>query len=476
MNSIISVGIDIGTTTTSMVVSRLTFGNRSGFTAIPDISITEKHILYKSKVYLTPSIDENHLDGDKIAEIIKREYENAGIKAEDVESGAVIITGESLLKENAKEISDKLSSFAGNFVVTTAGPDLESIISGRGAGAETYSEQENCTVANFDIGGGTTNLSVFRCGELVDKTCLDIGGRLICYDKDKRLTYASPRWKSLIRKWFNMDFLVNQTKVSYETLKEVTDLMAETLVQVLERDGRKLTEQILTSGARLPESIGRVDVISFSGGVADCIYHPAKDAYKFHDLGVILARSIRESRLMTDYKWIEPRETIRATVVGAGIHLTEVSGSTILYSENLFPLKNLPVLIVSIDAEHAACRGASRLLEEERAWFSRQIGSEKMLLFLKGSGKVSYRELCNLARCLARCADQIKEENCPLIVLTYSDMAKSLGQTIKRYLRRKREILCMDRVKVHEGDYVDIGKPIMNGTTLPIVVKTLVFG
>lgn len=155
----------------------------------------------------------------------------------------------------------------GNFVVTTAGPDLESIISGRGAGAETYSEQENCTVANFDIGGGTTNLSVFRCGELVDKTCLDIGGRLICYDKDKRLTYVSPRWKSLIRKWFNMDFLVNQTKVSYETLKEVTDLMAETLVQVLERDGRKLTEQILTSGARLPESIGKV-VCSFSGGVA----------------------------------------------------------------------------------------------------------------------------------------------------------------------------------------------------------------
>ena len=86
MDSIISVGIDIGTTTTNMVVSRLVFGNISGSAMIPDVTITDKKIIYKSRVYMTPLTDQYHLDGDAITRIVQDEYARAGIKAEDVGS------------------------------------------------------------------------------------------------------------------------------------------------------------------------------------------------------------------------------------------------------------------------------------------------------------------------------------------------------------------------------------------------------
>ena len=49
-------------------------------------------------------------------------------------TGAVIITGETARKENANEVLEALSDLAGDFVVATAGPDLESILAARGAG------------------------------------------------------------------------------------------------------------------------------------------------------------------------------------------------------------------------------------------------------------------------------------------------------------------------------------------------------
>ena len=115
-NRILSVGIDIGTTTTSMIVSRLAVENTAMVYMAPNVELTSKQIIYRSPVYLTPLLDQETLDGEEIKRIIEKEYASAGIRPEDVDSGAVIITGESALKENARLITDKLSEFAGDFV------------------------------------------------------------------------------------------------------------------------------------------------------------------------------------------------------------------------------------------------------------------------------------------------------------------------------------------------------------------------
>ena len=101
VQKITSVGIDIGTTTTQMVISRLTIVNTSPVTAIPNMQIQERDILFRSNIYHTPLLDHKIIDACAIAEIVEKEYRAAGVTPEQIDTGAVIITGETARKKNA---------------------------------------------------------------------------------------------------------------------------------------------------------------------------------------------------------------------------------------------------------------------------------------------------------------------------------------------------------------------------------------
>jgi ethanolamine utilization protein EutA len=197
---ILSVGIDIGTSTTQLVFSKIIIENLASNFSIPRISIVDKQIIYRSEIYFTPLKSQREIDGEKIRELVEGEYHKAGIAPLDVKTGAVIITGETARKQNANDVLQKLSGLAGEFVVATAGPDLEGIISARGAGADKISEEEDSTVINLDVGGGTTNIAVFKEGKLLDTGCLDIGGRLIRIDEfSGKVLYIAEKIKEIIK-------------------------------------------------------------------------------------------------------------------------------------------------------------------------------------------------------------------------------------------------------------------------------------
>ncbi len=151
MAGILSVGIDIGTSTTQLVFSRIEMENTTGYFSVPRISVVDKQVIYKSPVYLTPLLTPARIDGDAIRDLVEGEYRSAGFTPEQVDTGAVIITGESARKENAAAVLERLSGFAGEFVVSTAGPDLESIIAGKGSGAFQYSIDHDCTAVNLEL-------------------------------------------------------------------------------------------------------------------------------------------------------------------------------------------------------------------------------------------------------------------------------------------------------------------------------------
>ena len=99
-----------------------------------------------------------------MAQIVEREYQAAGLTPEGIDTGAVIITGETAKKENAKNILESMAGLAGEFVVATAGVNLESILAGKGSGAAAFSKERHRVTVNVDIGGGTSNIGVFREG------------------------------------------------------------------------------------------------------------------------------------------------------------------------------------------------------------------------------------------------------------------------------------------------------------------------
>ena len=172
---ILSVGIDIGTSTTQLVFSELTIENQATSYTVPRISIVDKKVIFRSEIFFTPLLSQTEIDGEAVKQILESQYHKAGIKPEEIKTGAVIITGETARKENANVVLDRLSGLAGDFVVATAGPDLESVLSGRGAGADNFSKEKRTVVANVDVGGGTSNIAVFDHGNLIGTTCLDIG-------------------------------------------------------------------------------------------------------------------------------------------------------------------------------------------------------------------------------------------------------------------------------------------------------------
>lgn len=467
--TLLSVGIDIGTSTTQLILSRLTLANRANPFSVPRIAIEDREVLYRSGIHFTPLLSDTVIDAEGVRTIVAEEYRKSGFAPEQVDTGAVIITGETARKENAREVLSALSQFAGDFVVATAGPDLESILAARGAGADEYSREHHTDVLHFDIGGGTSNLALYSHGELAATGCLGVGGRLIKLDREGTVTYVSPVLKRGAM-WASPP-TVGQ-KAAPEGLEPVIRSMVEALEQAAGlRPGRDRLDAFLTQGTRWEPRA--VPVVSFSGGVADCIYAPPGDWKAYGDIGVLLGRAIAASPAFQGAGRFRGEETIRATVVGAGSHSTELSGSTIYYRDIAFPLKNLPILKLTGEEERGDAAALAQCIRDKLGWFADEGGLSPLALALRGEGNPSYARVDELARGIAGGLEPLRAQGIAPVVLVEADQAKVLGQAMAQ--RVEGPLLCLDSVGVDNGDYIDIGAPVAGGAVLPVVIKTLVF-
>lgn len=475
--AILSVGIDVGTSTTQVVFSKLQMDNAGGYFSVPRVAIVDKEVVYKSEVYMTPLKTDVLIDTDALRDIVAAEFRKAGYRPEDTDSGAVIITGESARKENSDAVLKSLSDFAGDFVVSAAGPDMESLIAGKGSGAWQYSMDHHCRVANLDIGGGTTNVVLFEDGEILARGCLDIGGRLICMNPQGIITKVSPA-AAVMAQAAGVSVSVGD-RCDELKLTAVTRQMAAALNAYLgvgTKDIDAILRQIKTPGSSdfpVPE---KVQAVFFSGGVADLIYHESADTWAYGDIGVLLGRAIRESRLFTDFQKMEPGETIRATVVGAGTYTTTISGSTITYSDDIFPLKNIPVIKLDEELQEACFAGETEPVIRRIQWVLGQNDEEHFILAMPGKRNPGYMEMKRAAASIRQIMDRVQPPGEPILLVIESDIAKAMGQMIRQQPDLKRQVVAIDSIHVEDGEYVDMGKPMMNGMVIPVVVKTLIFG
>ena len=454
---LLSVGLDVGTTSTQMVVSQLKIENTSSGFTVPEMVISDRKVRYRSPVHFTPLIGENLVDGEGIRQLVMEEYAHAGIQRQDVDTGAVIITGETSRKENASAVLAALSDFAGDFVVATAGPDLESVLAAKGAGALHFSEQMGKTVLHMDIGGGTANLALIRDGKVVQTGCLNVGGRLLKLEKIGKVGYVSPVLDGLT------DLRVGDTATK-EQVWEVAQQLTQALEMAAGLRGKtglldKLTTEEVSDAWAAPEE---TVVISFSGGVADCIEQEV-DWLAYGDIGPVLGQAIKKS-LLCKGAYRLGDETIRATVIGAGCHSAQLSGSTVFYKNVEFPLKNRPVVRLTEQEQSLPEEELTALIQKR---LSRQDSSA--VLSMPGFASPDYGSIKALARAIV----QGMERQAALVAVE-KDMAKALGQAMALELPENKSCLCIDSVKLLDGSFLDVGAPV--GPAMPVVVKTLVLG
>lgn len=470
--SMLSAGIDVGTSTTKMIVSRFQLMNVAGATHVPRIEIVETEILYQSPIYRTPLLDASTIDVAKVEALVRNEYKKAGVAPEEIETGAVIITGETATKKNAREMVTHLSEHAGDFLVATAGPDLEGMIAAKGSGAFDESAKSYAPIANVDIGGGTANIAVYHQKKLLGTCTMHVGGRLIEFENNVIHSISPPIQKLLAKKQWALQV---GDPSDHPVVSKVIQELSAALFRILAKRPSE-EDEVLVLG-HLPNWSRAVETVMFSGGVAECMYRYEEQGAspaQYDDIGQQLAEEIMQQKLDSEFHWLEPKETVRATVLGAGTHTTEISGATIQVQADELPLKNLPVYEFDFKQDFER-----RLPEMEQAigqaldLYDAYREGQNFALYLSSLPYMKFHSIQQLAEHVMKVMNKRADPSLPIVLVLETDHAKVLGQTLHA-MQVKQSIICIDQIKVEHGDYLDIGRTLASDT-VPVVIKTLTF-
>lgn len=476
----LSVGIDVGTTTTQLVLSELSVTNQARMGLVPRLDINTRTVLYQSEPCLTPLVSADEVDVTRLSELIKAEYARAQVNPKQVETGAVIITGEAARTRNAEAILQGLGEVAGDFVVTVAGPNLESQIAARGSGAADWSSSHYASVVNVDIGGGSANAALFRSGHHVASAAAMVGGRQAIIDSATGvLTHLGPSGRT-INQDLGLGLQVGAVP-SLDALRQLTDAMAEIVVELVLGEQSPLGAKVALSP---PLAVnGQVVAYFVSGGVGELYYDqtPAEtlaQIARWGDVGPLLARSLRENPRWSQLRAERPAQTLRATVLGAASQQVTLSGSTIWAEEAHLPLRNAPVIEPRLGelAPYLDDPAAiARALDEAVARWDRGADHEgDFAICLDLPARLKYPQITALAEGIVAFAKRNLPTGRPLVLVTEADYAQVLGQTIKQKLT-DLPLIVVDQIQLGEGDFIDIGEPLFDGRVVPVSVKTLVF-
>ena len=477
---LLSVGIDVGTTTTQVVFSRLRVRNVARLGLVPRIEVDERSVVHIGEAVLTPLLGADEIDAERLLEIVRGEYAAAGVTHDEVETGAVIITGETARRRNADVVLEALSGLAGDFVVTVAGPNLEAQIAGRGSGAAAHSASHYTTVTNIDIGGGSANAAVFRSGRHLSSAAIMVGGRGVQVEPTSGMITSVTPAADRVASASGLAIDVGR-RADVTTLRAFTDALAELVVDLFTSADSALLDEVRLTPPLDPAPPS--SAVFLSGGVGRCYYAetPAEtidEIAAFGDIGPLLARSLRANPRLRAVAVQPPAHTLDATVLGAASQTVTLSGTTIWARADLLPLRNLPViepvataLTDSPEELTSAIRHAARRWDAE--------GDGRVAIALDLPSDLDYAALATIADGLAAYTTGVPDDGArghsvPLVVITEEDYAQVLGQTLQG-LRPGLPLIAIDQIGLGEGDFIDIGTPMLDGRAVPVSVKTLVF-
>lgn len=465
---LLSVGIDVGTTTTQVIFSRLVLVNRAAVSQVPRYEFVDRSIIWQSPILFTPVDKDGHLREEELLALVLEQYNAAGMDPATIDSGAIIITGETAKTRNARPAVVALSQKLGDFVVATAGPHLESVIAGFGSGAQTLSEQKMARVLNIDIGGGTANYVLFEAGHVTSSACLNVGGRLFETDANGRVSYVHAPGRLIASDCFGEQ--TDPMSLTVAQLNIVAERMSELLYEVISGKLSPLGRELLMTDG-LPENSSYY-AVTLSGGVGECYSNPETgNDFRFGDIGPLLAQAIRRDTNFNALPMQTPAQTVRATVIGAGAHTLSLSGSTIWLDSITLPIRNIPVV-------HPALGRAD---DEDlvntwsRALTQMDLNPQQDLyaLSLPDSLPTNYASVQFCIDALERFT-KMYPNTMPLLVIAGQDFGKALGMLL-RPLMNGRELAVIDEVITRTGDYIDIGSPLFSGSVVPVTVKSLAF-
>jgi ethanolamine utilization protein EutA len=463
-----SVGVDIGSSTSHLVFSRLELtleGSR--------YRVTKRDILNESQILLTPYVDDTRIDVEALENFINEQYRTAKIRREDVDTGALILTGVAVRRRNARAIAELFAQEAGKFVAVSAGDGLEATMAAHGSGAVAHSAKIGGVVLNIDVGGGTSKFAICNNGKVQQVSAIDVGARLLAFDKDGAIVRIEEAGRKHAG-WAGFSVELGQ-KIPEENLRKMTSGMMDKLFAMLKPES--ITEDIKVFLRLPPLSYkGEIDCVMFSGGVSEFIYNRAKT--NFGDLGPLLAEEVHKRTGDLGLLVMEPNARIRATVIGASQYTVQVSGNTIFITpEDAVPVRNVAVVAPEFplngdDFTREAVRDA--LLNALRR-LDLLHGRQPVAVAFHWDGSATFFRLQAFCSGVAEGLKDIFAKGHPLVLVNDGDIGGIVGLHFQEELQLQNPIISIDGIGLSDFDYIDIGALIQSSGAVPVVIKSLIF-
>lgn len=468
----LSVGVDIGSAGTQVAFSRLVL-RRKGEDLTSRYIVVERDTLFQSDLHLTPYAADLTIDAAALGKLLDQAYAEAGLSPHEVDTGVVILTGEALRRENSEAIGTVVAERAGDLVCATAGHHMEAMLAAYGSGAVRTSHDDGSRLLNVDIGGGTTKLSLIERGRVVATAALHVGGRLVAHEAGRvtRLEPAGRRHGEAAGR-----ALVLGGTVDGSTLTAVAEVMADAVLALL--DGAGDLDLWLTEP--LPVDLATLDGLVFSGGVGEYVY--GSETRDFGDLGRHLGRALRRRVDAAGMCVLPAAERIRATVLGASEYTVQLSGISTHRddAEALLPRRNLQVVAPSypLPADPMAPVDAGAIRDAIREHLAAYgVGVEDDLaLALTWSGAPAYARLRALAEGVRDGLLPRLEHGCASYLVLDADVGLTLGRILREELGVSGGLLVLDGLQLRDFDFVDLGRVRLPSGTVPVTIKSLVFG
>src|SRR6266581_5510840 len=463
-----SVGVDIGSSTSHLVFSRLELKLEA-----TRYRVTKREILNESEILLTPYVDETRIDVEALGAFINDQYKKAKIRREEVDTGALILTGVAVRRRNARAIAELFAEEAGKFVAVSAGDGLEATMAAHGSGAVAHSEKMGGVVLNLDVGGGTSKFAICNNGKVQEVSAIEVGARLLAFDKDGAIVRIEEAGRKHAG-WAGFSVALGE-KIAEANLRKMVSGMVDKLFAMLKP--QSITDEI-KGLLRLPPLTykGEIDCVMFSGGVSEFIYNRTKTS--FGDLGPWIAEEVHKRTGDLGLLVMEPNARIRATVIGASQYTVQVSGNTVFISpEDAVPVRNVAVVAPEFplneddftkDAVRDALLNALRRLDLLH-------GRQPVAIAFHWDGSATFFRLQSFCSGVAEGLKDIFAKAHPLVLVNDGDIGGIVGLHFQEELQLQNPIISIDGIALSDFDYIDIGALIESSGAVPVVIKSLIF-
>ena len=344
-----TVGIDIGSSTSHLLFAKVALQRQSQGLSSRFVVIG-REIVWRSPILLTPFLPDGTIDAQALGEFVRRCYRAAGFAQSEIDSGAVILTGEAIKRKNARAIDELFAEQAGKFVCATAGHKLECRLAAHGSGAVALSKARDACILHADAGGGTTKLALIDRGVIVGLSAFAVGGRLIATDAEGAWTRVDQPAQAVAD---DLGLKLSPQALADPVLRrKIAQRLARVAADfILDAPLDRLGQSLLLT-ERLPRACAPTG-ITFSGGVAEYMF--GHEEQEFGDIAKLFAAELAgELSRRSALPLIDPGQRIRATVIGASQFTVQVSGKTIyLPDPYVLPVHNVPVVRVGLDSAGA---------------------------------------------------------------------------------------------------------------------------